>query len=386
MTRAAGIVGVYESPRRQASGIHPYTIHAECIKGALADSGLLPQDIDGYCTAAGDWAEGGASSDILDLAEFLEISPHYFDSTDIGGGSYVSHVGHAAMSISAGKASVVAISYAACPKSWPLPMTFWDGLTHPAGPGQFEIPYAPTVVASYALFAQRHFHEFGTTPGQLARIAVTCRGNAKLNPHARYRDTITVDDVLSSPTISSPLHKLDCCVVTEGGGAILVASEERARDCKEVPVWIRGFGEALGSLSLSRMAERIATPARLSGARAFSMAGITPDQVDTAQLYDAFTITVLMLLEDLGFCDKGEGGHFVESGAIDADGKLPINTDGGGLSSNHPGRRGIFTVIEAVRQLRGRGVGVQVPQCRTALAHGLGGIMSAGATLILSKD
>jgi acetyl-CoA acetyltransferase len=386
MKRQAAIVGVYESPRREAKGIHPYAIHAECVRGALYDAGLTFDDVDGICTATGDWGEGGASSDILDLSDYLGLKPRYFNSTDFGGGCYVSHAGHAAAAIGSGQANVVVVTYAGCSRNWPLPMMFWDGLTYPAGPGQFEIPYSPTIVASYALFAQRYMHEYGTTAEQLARIAVTCRANAAKNPNARYRDRISVQDVLDSPMIASPLHRLDCCVLTEGGGAFVLVSDARSRECRKAPAWVRGFGEAMSSLSLSSIWERLTTPARDSGIEAFSMAGITPQRIDTAQLYDAFTITALVQLEDLGFCEKGSGGKFVESGAIDADGDLPINTDGGGLSSNQPGRRGMFTVIEAVRQLRGQSPGAQVPDCHWALAHGLGGVMSAGATLILSTE
>src|ERR1700734_1704123 len=217
MKNDVAIVGAYESPRRSAPNVHPYQIHAECIKAALDDAGFSFSDVDGFCTAAGDWAEGGAASDILDVADYLGLKPTYFESTDVGGGSYVSHAGHAAAAIAAGYANVVVISYAACMRWWPIQQTFWDGLMLPAGPGQFEIPYSPTIIASFGMITQRHMHEFGTTPEQLAKIAVVCRANASQNVHARYRDPITVDDVLRSPMIASPLHKLDCCVVTEGG-------------------------------------------------------------------------------------------------------------------------------------------------------------------------
>jgi acetyl-CoA C-acetyltransferase len=382
----AAIVGVYESPRREAKGVHPYAIHAECVRGALEDAGLTFEDVDGLCTATGDWGEGGASSDILDLADYLQLSPRYINSTDFGGGCYVSHAGHSASAIAAHQAGVVVVTYAGCSRHWPLPRIFWDGLTYPAGPGQFEIPYSPTIVSSYALFAQRYMHEYGVKPEHLARIAVACRAHAAKNPHARYREPISIDDVLTSPMIASPLHRLDCCVLTEGGGAFVLAGADRARDCRKSPVWIRGFGEAVSSLSLSRIPERLTTPARESARIAFESAGMTADDIDTAQLYDAFTITALVQLEDLGFCEKGAGGQFIDSGAIDPGGRLPINTDGGGLSSNQPGRRGMFTVLEAVRQVRGESPGSQVANCRTALAHGLGGVMSAGATLIVSRD
>jgi acetyl-CoA acetyltransferase len=346
---------------------------------------LKLDDVDGFATAAGDWAEGGASSDIIDLCEHLGIRPRYFDSTDIGGGSYVSHAGHAANAIRSGAADVVVISYAACMKWWPLDPFFWDGLTYPAGLGQFEIPYSPTIIASMALMIQRHMHDYGTSPEHLARIAVACRRNAAANPHARYRDPLMVEDVLASPMIASPFRKLDCCVVTDGGGAIVLTGAGRARDCKSQPAWIQGFGESLGSLSLSRIPKRMVTPAKVSGEAAFAMAGLQPSDIDCAQIYDAFTATVLLALDDLGFCPKGQTGEWIAGGAIEQEGILPINTDGGGLSSNHPGRRGIFLLIEAVRQLRGESPGFNLPECRNVLAHGWGGIMSAAATMVIGR-
>jgi acetyl-CoA acetyltransferase len=386
MSTDVAIVGAHESPRRSADGAHPYQIHAEVIAAALNDAGLKASDVDGFATAAGDWAEGGAASDILDVAEYLGFRPRYFDSTDVGGGSYVSHAGHAASAIARGQAEVVVISYAACMRGWPLPPTFWDGLTYPAALGQFEIPYSPTIIGAFGLLLQRHMHMFGTTPEQWAHIPVVCRAHAASNPHARYREPITVPDVLASPLIASPLRKLDCCVVTESGGAVVLTNARRARDARKTPVWIRGFGEAISSLSISGAPERMTTPARASSQDAYRMAGLGPQDIDTAQIYDAFSTTVLFMLEDLGFCEKGEAGPFAASGAIGIGGCIPINTDGGGLSSNHPGRRGMFALIEGVRQLRGEGPGVQVKNCRTALVQGLGGNMSAAMTLILGAS
>lgn len=385
MDKDVAIVGAYESPRRSAPNIHPYQIHAECIHAALDDAGLTLADVDGFATAAGDWAEGGGSSDIIDLCEHLGIRPRYFDSTDIGGGSYVSHAGHAANAIRSGAADVVVVSYAACMKWWPLAPFFWDGLTYPAGLGQFEIPYSPTIIASMALMMQRHMHDYGTLPEHLAQIAVACRRNAAANVDARYRDPLTIEEVLASPMIASPFRKLDCCVVTDGGGAIVLTSARRVRDCKSPPAWIRGFGESLSSLSLSQIPHRMTTSAKASGEAALAMAGMCPSDIDCAQIYDAFTATVLFALEDLGFCPKGQAGEFIASGAIEQEGLLPINTDGGGLSSNHPGRRGIFLLIEAVRQLRGQSPGFNVTNCKNVLVHGWGGIMSAATTMVVGQ-
>jgi acetyl-CoA C-acetyltransferase len=376
------IVGAYESPRRKAPGVHPFEIQAECVFGALEDAGLTLAEVDGFCTAAGSPGEGGAWMDVVEVAEWLGIRPTYVDSTDIGGAAPISQAGHAAAAIAAGLAEVVVVSYAACSYSaggqFDTPPPGW-------GPYGYETPYGFTTVASYALAAQRHMHEFGTTPEQLAAIAVQCRANAGPNPHARFREPLTVEDVLASPLIASPLHRYDCCVITDSGGAVVLVGRERAADCRKPPVWILGFGEAVGQVQMNQMWPFTETVATISGPRAMAMAGVRHEDIDCAQLYDSFTITVLLTLEDLGFCAKGEGGPYVESGAIAPGGALPINTDGGGLSSNHPGRRGIFTLIEGVRQLRGEGPGVQLADPKVVLCHGTGGSLSATATMILGR-
>jgi acetyl-CoA acetyltransferase len=380
------IVGAYESPRRKAKGVHPFEIHAECVRGALDDAGLTLADVDGFCTAAGDAGEGGGYSDLFDVADYLGVHARWFDSTETGGASAIHQAGHAVSAIATGRANVVAISYAACPKSWPIEPLFWDGLTYPAAAGQFEIPYGLTLIGSYAMVAQRHMHEYGTTSEQLAHVSVTCRANAAQNPHARFRDPLTITDVLESPMIASPLRKFDCCPLTEGGGAVVLAGRERVADTPKPPVWILGSGDELSGLSLTRIPELMTTPTGAAAERAYAMAGVRPSDIDCAQVYDGYTIMVVMSLEDLGFCDKGDGGHYVASGAIAPDGALPINTDGGGLSSNQPGKRGMFNLIEGVRQIRGEGPGAQVPECRTALVHGLGGFFSASAVMILGAD
>jgi acetyl-CoA acetyltransferase len=377
----AAIVGIYEYPERRAPDLVPFAIQAECIRGALADAGLTPGDVDGLCTAAGDVAEGGGVMSVVDLAEWLGLEPTFVDGTDTGGAAAISQIGHASAAIAAGLAEVVVVSYAATPLS---PAAAARPRAPAAGAAQFELPYGPTIVGAYALAAQRHMHEFGTTPEQLAEVAVACRSHAAGNPDARFRDPIGVEDVLASPLIASPLHRLDCCVVTDGGGAVVVTSAERARDCRQHAASILGFGEACSHVSMSQMPSLTITPGAISGRRAFRAAGVTQADVGAAQVYDSFTITVVLELEDLGFCDKGEGGSFVEGGRIGPGGALPVNTDGGGLSSNHPGRRGIFTVIEAVRQLRGASAGIQVPDCEIALAHATGGTLSTAATLVLA--
>ncbi|WP_301340890.1 acetyl-CoA acetyltransferase [Azospirillum brasilense] len=381
----AAIAGVYESPRRDAPRVHPFALQMECILGALDDAGLTLKDVDGLCAASGDWAEGGSTMDVVELAEYIGIAPTYVNSTDVGGCSYILQAGQAAAAIATGLAEVVVISYAACPRWWPLSSPSFDPFVFPAGPGQYEIPYAPTLISTYGLFARRHMDLYGTTPEQLAQVAVTFREHAAKNPDARLRKPITVDDVLASPMIASPLHRLDCCVVTDGGGAVVMTSRERARDLKKPPVHLVGYGAAVARTQNSQIPDDLTTPAALSGPRAFAMAGLTPGEIDVAQIYDAFTITPMLALEDLGFCGRGESGAFVADGNLTLGGSLPTNTDGGGLSSNHPGKRGIFTLIESVRQLRGEGPGVQVPDARIALAHGLGGTFCSAATAILAR-
>jgi acetyl-CoA acetyltransferase len=256
----------------------------------------------------------------------------------------------------------------------------------PSGPAAFDALWGNTLVGNYDLAAQRHMYEFGTTSEQLAEIAVTTRAHAAKNPMAQYRDPITVDDVLSSRMIADPLHMLDCCVISDGGGACVVTTEERARDLQRPPIYVLGAAHALTHhMNISQMPELTVTAAAQSGPLAFRRAGLSPADVDTLQVYDSFTITVLLSLEDLGFCAKGEGGAFVEDGRLHVGGALPTNTDGGGLSACHPGMRGMFLIVEAVRQLRGESVN-QVPGARVAVAHGTGGMLSTGATLILGTE
>jgi len=377
----ARIVGAHESPRRKAE-VHPYVIFHEVISAALNDAGLTFSDVDGLCVTAGDMAEGGCAEDSIEVGDYLGLRPTFFDSTDVGGCSAIYQTGLAAAAIEAGLADVVVVAYAAAPRRFPFaPEVAW-----PIGPGAYEMPYGYAPPPAYALFAQRHMHEFGTTREQLAEIAVTCRANAANNPHAPKREPLTIDEVISAPMIASPLSKLDCCLVTDSGGAIVLTSKERARDLNRPAVRVLGYGAYHSNVFLSQQSDLTLTPGVVSGKRAFERAGLAPTDVSVAQLYDAFTITPLMALEDLGFCKKGEGGPFVESGAIRSDGSIPINTDGGGLSSNHPGKRGVFALIEGIRQLRGESPGHQVSDVDVSLVHGIGGFFSAASTLLLAKD
>jgi acetyl-CoA C-acetyltransferase len=376
----AVIAGVYEHPTRWAPDKTQYQICAEGARGALADAGLTIGDVDGLLTA------GAGPIGIMTLAEHLNLKPRFHDGTNIGGSSFVAHVLHAAAAIGAGLCEVALIVYGSTASSDRFAVGT-GGLTTGDPPDQFEVPFGPTVLNAYALCAQRHMHEFGTTPQQLAEIAVSMRGHASLNPVAKYRDPITVDDVLASRIVSSPLHLLDCCIISDGGGAVVVTSAERLRDLAKPAVRILGGAESLCHTAMGRR-DLTDMAAKESGPRALAMAGVRHDDIDLCMLYDSFTITVLMTLENLGFCAKGEGGAFVQGGRLGRGGPLPTNTDGGGLSSNHPGMRGIFLVIEAVRQLRGECGARQVPDCEVALCHGTGGMLGlrhSGVTMVLGK-
>ena len=378
------IAGVYEHPTRFAPDKSESLIMAECARGALEDAGLTLGDVDGLFAAGISMGPMG----VVSLAEYLNIKPRHLDGTNIGGSSFVAHVSHAAAAIHAGLCEVALILYGSTAAS--NAMAIGTGL---GGGGRdpeaaFAAPYGMTTVGSYALIAQRHAHLYGTRPEQLAEIAVTMRRHAGLNPEAKMRRPITVDDVLESRIISTPLHLLDCCIISDGGGAVVVTSLERARDLAKPPVVLRGCGEAVCHQEIGAP-DLLTIAAKQSGEHAFAMAGMSHDDVDVCTIYDSFTITLLVTLENLGFCKPGEGGDFVSGGRIGLGGALPVNPDGGGLSSNHPGMRGIFLVIEAVRQLRG-GLGErQVEGAEVALAHGTGGTLGAmhsGATLLLSKD
>ena len=374
----AAVAGVYEHPLRWAPHKTQYQIMAESARGALDDAGLSIKDVDGLFTS------GVSGMGIVSLAEHLNLNPDFLDSNSIGGSSFVSHTAHAAAAIAAGYCNVALILYGS---KWSSDR-FAIG-TGGAGGGdpseQFENCYGPTTVGDYALTAQRHMHEFGTTSEQLAEIAVIMRRHASMNPLAKFRDPITVEDVMSSRVVSSPLHLLDCCMISDGGGAVVVTSAERARDLKKKPVHLLGAAEACYHTSAG-VRDLTNAAAKQSGPKALERAGVAHKDINMAMIYDSFTITVLVTLESLGFCKKGEGGAFVQNGRIGLGGALPINTDGGGLSSNHPGMRGIFLVIEATKQLRGECGDRQVKDCKIAMVHGTGGTLGlrhSGASLVL---
>ncbi|MGD0073618.1 MAG: thiolase domain-containing protein [Candidatus Binataceae bacterium] len=384
LKRKTAIAGVYEHPSRFAPDKSMFQLQAEAARGALADAGLTIKDVDGlFSTGIGMSAMG-----VVGLADYLNLTPNYVDSTAIGGSSFVAHTAHAAAAIAAGLCSVALITYGstAASRRFAIGTGGIGGGSDPCD--QYEVPFGPTTVGSYAMVAQRHMHEYGTTSEQLAEIAVTMRLHAAMNPHAKYREPLTVEDVLASRVISSPLHLLDCCIISDGAGAVVVTSAERARDLKKRPAYLLGAGETVRH-SGRGVRDYLEMAAAQSERLAFERAGVSHGDIDLAMIYDSFTITVLLTLENLGFCGRGEGGAFVSGGRLRFDGALPVNTDGGGLSSNHPGMRGIFLVIEAVRQLRGECGPRQVRDCDVALVHGTGGTLGqrhSGATLILANQ
>ncbi len=384
---AAYIAGAFEHPTRKADDKSLAQLHAEVAKGALDDAGLTKDDVDGYF-CAGDAPGLGP----LSMADYMGLKLRHMDTTETGGSSYVIHVAHAAEAIAAGRCSIALITLAGRPRAEGMATGTAPRNYGAAAPDvQFELPFGPTVVNMYAMCAMRHMHEFGTTSEQLAWIKVAASHHAQHNPRALLREVVTVQDVVDSPVIADPLHRLDCCVITDGGGALVVVAPEVARRLRRPRVRVLGAGESPKHQMGGRI-DLTYTGAVRSGPTAFAEAGVQPADIKYVSIYDSFTITVLMTLEDLGFCRKGQGGKFVADGnLISGVGRLPFNTDGGGLCNNHPGNRGGMTkVIEAVRQLRGEAhPKVQVKSCDLALAHGTGGSLAtrhASATLILERE
>ena len=378
----AWIAGIYEHPERDLPNTSMTQIHAEVAIGALRDAGLTLGDVDGY--ACGTNSPGFGA---LSMPDYLGIKPTWVDTTETGGSSYQVYVGHAAAAIAAGKCNVVLITLAGRPRQLPGGgFRRWnDAPEYP-----FEDSYGVSVPALYGLAARRHMYEFGTTSEQLAMVKVSAAHHAQYNPHAFLRKAVTVDEVLASPMVADPLHRDDCCVITDGGGAVVIVSSDVAKSLDRHCVKVLGQGEYVKHADLGRI-DLTYTGAAVSGPKAFEEAGVTADDIDYASIYDSFTITVIESIEDLGFCEKGKGGLFAMEGNLMAPyGKLPFNTDGGGLCNNHPGNRGGMTkVIEAVRQLRGEALPeVQVPDCEIALAHGTGGSIGTrmgSSTIILGR-
>jgi acetyl-CoA C-acetyltransferase len=394
---SAAIVGAYEHPLRHAPDKSEWLMQAESIVGALDDAGLEKSDVDAFFTVAPS-PEGGyvRESAASMLCDYLNLQPKFVDETDIGGAAFNLFLNRAALAIHAGLIEVAVIGYGACTRSQGIKVgtrNFAEIMNRPPMPfpDAFMEPFGTTIIGYIGMLMQRFMHDHGTTPEQFASVAVSARKHAATNPDAVMRRPLTVDDVLSSPVIATPVHRLDCCIITDGGGALVVTTPDRAQSLRKPPIWVRGFGEGIIN-SRGGHSDWIADFYDMMGAasdRAYQMAGITPADVDFAELYDAFTIATLQGLEATRLCKPGEAGPFVEAGGIDPGGELPVNPDGGGLCSNHPGRRGLFLLIDAVRQLRGEAVGWQVPDPTNALISATGSAymgVQGSAVTILSKE
>ena len=377
-SRTVAIAGVGESECGKGVGMSVLQHQALAAKRALDDAGLSKNDVDAVM------ATDVCGLPSLQVAEYLGIKPQYTDTTITGGSAFEGFVEHGALAIAAGLCEVGLITYGSSLWSDHRRLVEQGGVDPRMPAAQFEMPYGDlSPIAAYALAAQRHMHKYGTTSEQLAEVAVASRQWAMHNPRALLREPITTADVVRSPLVASPFHKLDCCLMTDGGGAVVITSTERARDLRKPPVYVIGSGFSATHLTVNQMDDLTVTGAVTSGRRAFARAGLKPNDIDLLQIYDSFTFSVVVALEDLGFCEKGEGGHFVENGRLGPGGELPTNTSGGGLSYTHPGALGLFLIIEAVRQLRGECADRQVPDAQLALVHGIGGWLSAHATLIL---
>lgn len=368
----AAIVGVSTAEVGWDTTYSVAEMMALATRRALDDAGLAIRDVDGvFAVTPYFWMSS------VTLSEQLGIQPRYTDSTNLGGCSFVSHLGHALSAIATGRCEVAVIAYGSTQRT--------DGgkLVTGADNLPYEIPYGfQHPISAYALAAQRHMHEFGTTREQLAKVTVTASQWAALNPAALKPEPVTVEDVCKSPLVSDPLRKLDCCLITNGGGAVVVTTKERAKKLRKKAVYVLGSGESHSHRYGAAMQSYVTTAAVASGRDAYAMASLGPDDIDVVQIYDAFTINVILGLEDLGFCKKGEGGLMVERG-IGPGSKRPVNTSGGGLRYCHPGMFGIYLLIEAVQQLRNEAGARQVPNARRALVHGIGGVLSGHATAIL---
>jgi len=379
------IVGVGETAVGRVPDLGATQMYVQACRRALNDAGLTNKDVDGVITA-NSWSEPHYYHAEW-IAEYLGIQPQHCLTVSTGGGTIIAALSHAVSAIETGLCQTVILAAA---DNWLSAFTrekMVELMAANAGHHQFEIPYGTFVPALYALFARAHMNRYGTTSEQFARVALTARKHAALHPGAQMRTTITTADVVESKKIADPLHLLDCALISDGGAAIVITSAGRARHCRAKPVYVLGLGEAHQHEHITQAISLTETAATQSGARAFAMAQLTPNDIDLAMLYDPFTPTVVMFLEDLGFCQRGEGGAFVESGETELNGSLPVNTNGGLLSYAHPGNPGsLLLTVEAVRQLRGECAARQVAGAKTALVHGEGGIMSSHATAILGNE
>jgi acetyl-CoA acetyltransferase len=380
MGRRVAIAGVALSEIGRVDNLNPYELIAQASRRAIADAGLTKADIDGVgSTGLGVLAP-------VEVCEFLGISPKWMDSTAVGGAAWEVMAAHAADAISAGHADVILLTYGSTARADLKRRLRTASLDWGSrGPMQWETPYGHTLISKYAMAARRHMYQYGTTIEQLAQVAVSARANAARNPDAFVRDPITIDDVLAGPMIADPFTKLQCCIRSDGGAAVVLVAEDRIADLAKPPIWILGTGEHSSHISMSQWADFTVGPAAVAGKMAFERAGIRPDEIDVANIYDAFTYMLMITLEDLGFCAKGEGGSFVEGGRLELGGSLPTNPDGGGLSACHPGQRGLFLLVEAVKQLRGECDERQVPDAKLACVSATGGWMCTNGTMILGR-
>jgi len=371
----SAIVGTGHAGFGEAHGFTAYDVMAQSALAALKDAGLRLSDVDGlFCTMMED------SMPALMATEYLGIQPRFLDGTMTGGSSFVNYLTSATMALEAGLCDVALIVYGSNQR------TASGKLVTASRPPAYEAPYNPRYpISAYAMAAARHMHEYGTTREQLADVAVAARAWAQHNPEAFERGPLSREDVLGARMVGDPLTVRDCCMVTDGGGAIVMVRAERAKDFPKPPVYVLGSAAESSHRQISQMQDFTVTAARDSGRRAFAAAGVSPKDIQAVELYDAFTINTILFLEDLGFCAKGDGGAFVEGGRIAPGGVLPVNTNGGGLSCVHPGMYGIFTVIEAARQIRGDAPGLQLNNIDLALAHGNGGVLSSQVTAILGS-
>lgn len=367
------IVGVATFGIGRCPGLSALDMAAHAGLLALAEAGLTLGDVDALYTSAPYEALGG-----MELAEYYGITPKLTDCNRAGGAAFEIYAQQAALALSAGLIDCALIAYGSNPASNPPKSV---GMTRPS---PWEAPYRPLAPASsYALATSRHMHQYGTTRRQLAEVAVAARKWAQLNPEAAMRDELTIEQVLSARMLSDPLTVRDCCLFNDGAAAVVMVRAERAQDTAKAPVYVLGAASTVTHREISSMPDLTTTGAAICGPQAFAQAGVTPADIDLAMLYDAFTITPILFLEDLGFCPKGEGGRFVEDGAIAPGGRLAVNTNGGGLSCVHPGMYGLFLLVEATRQLRGEAGARQIPAPRLAIAHGNGGVLSTQASVVL---
>ena len=369
------IVGAATFGIGKCPGVSQVDMAARAAMLALADAGLSLADVDALYTSAPYEALGG-----MELSEYLGLTPKVVDCNRTGGSAFEVYVQQAALALEAGLIDCALIAYGSNPASNPPPGV---GMTRQS---PWEAPYRPLApISSYALAASRHMHLYGTTRTQLAEVAVAARRWAQLNPEAAVRDPLTIDEVLAARMVSDPLSVRDCCLFNDGAAAVVMVRADRAKDCARRPIPVLGAAHAVTHREISSMPDLTVTGAAISGPQAFAQAGVTAADIDLAMVYDAFTITPILFLEDLGFCPKGEGGRFVADGAIAPGGRLAVNTNGGGLSCVHPGMYGLFLLVEAVRQLRGEAGDRQLERAELAVAHGNGGVLSSEATVVLAR-